>query len=213
MSRMSPKKNLAATAPEEPSTSRIAESLSEPAPTRKSRRVSLPRRKAQKSKNIREESTDTDEASDRSKIVKKTAKAKRKRPIKPGNWKCKYCGKSHKKSAVLQSHLMNQHFKVSLRYNIRECVYKYIVYALTFKEDCREAIDAILRRTEGRCPLCPDKMWEEGSQPEWSVHLHFSRTHGIAADLTYNNDIRCEVRIVYDVLLSRRLLKHLNYKK
>jgi len=171
MSRMGPKKNSAVTAPEEPSTSSIAESLT--TPSRKSLRVSLPRRKAQKFKKVREESTDTDEATDRSRMLKKTAKAKRKRPFKPGNWKCKYCGKSHKKSAVLQSHLMNQHFK----------------------EDCRDAIEVILRRTEGRCPLCPNKTWEQGSQPEWSVHLHFSRTHSIAADLTYNNDIRCEANI------------------
>ena len=77
------------------------------------------------------------------------------------------------KTAVLQSHLLSKHFKT----------------------DCEEAIRTILQRTGGKCPLCPNKeRWTNYSTLSWSIFIHFSRQHGIADGLQFNNDILRQVK-------------------
>ena len=86
---------------------------------------------------------------------------------------CPHCGKAHTQNCVLQTHLYSKHFKV----------------------DCQEGIQRILARSGLVCPHCPKKSWKQGATVDWSMVMHFARTHGIAADLINHNNVRNEVCI------------------
>jgi len=86
---------------------------------------------------------------------------------------CPHCGKAHTQNCVLQTHLYSKHFKV----------------------DCQEGIRRILARSGLVCPLCPEKCWKQGATVDWSMVMHFARTHSIAADLINHNNVRNEENI------------------
>ena len=55
--------------------------------------------------------------------------------------------------------------------------------------DCEEALKIVLNRSQGKCPLCPRQQWSwDGENLNWSIFIHFSRSHKITAELKYDNN-------------------------
>ena len=60
---------------------------------------------------------------------------------------------------------------------------------LLSRPDCEAAIKQILARTKGKCPLCPKTWeWRAGSNLDWTIYIHFSRSHRITENLTFNDN-------------------------
>ena len=81
------------------------------------------------------------------------------------NISCPFCEKKARFRQVLRSYLFNNHFK----------------------NDCEEAIKQILEQTGDLCPKCPDMHFNRPLN--WKSYLHFSRTHRVAENLEYSQNI------------------------
>ena len=78
------------------------------------------------------------------------------------------------------------------RYDVEAADHDMVVW---LQADCKAGLEAVLERSGGVCPLCPDyaSQWQPGQLLDWNLLAHFSRKHRITQDLTYNNMERCEV--------------------
>jgi len=99
----------------------------------------------------------------------------------PGaNIQCEFCEQKVLAPHILRSHLLSRHFK----------------------QDCVEAIKQILGQTGDICPKCPEIRF---SRPfDWKVFLHFSRTHRIAENLEYSENV-LNIKNVKNIVRKLRL--------